>query len=644
LNKDGEKYAEKTVYLSYGKNTASFELPTDEAGTFDYELSISCDEDENLYNNKLAFSQTVSDEVSVLLITNKDEDYLALRQIYGENANIDAYYGYMSDIPCSVEEICRYDEIVLSDVDVYTLKNRDLFLHSLETAVSLFGKTLLTFGDMYVESYPAGELKQLSSMLPVNYGASSDAPKLYTILLDTSSSMEYFPGNFDRAKRAASEIINMASENTMIGLVTFDGNAEYYAATTDKDKLLDDIDSLTVKQSTDLQLGLRQTFNVMRGGDYSEKRVMLITDGVFTDDGVIDLVTQMRDNGIYTGVLDVGRGNIIDTGFAALLQQIARVGSATADDPDGIFLDISSETNLGDALKELPKYDTSGAGGLSFISVKRFNDDVLGGISDAEITGSFVNGYLYSEAKSNATTVLTVKYNPADKPMVSEDAPLYSYWNYGNGRTASFTSSLSGQGIANFNPEVRNKLFYNILSVNLPSEKTDYPFLLDVEAAEGYATVTLTPETVRADAVTNIEITAPDGTVTNGSLAFGTSSFSYNLVTPAEGKYIINITYEAFGQTFNATRIINVSYSSEYDSFTLYDASVLHKAIGANGKVSEDGKLVIVNDESEIGLYNLSLSTPLLIVCVVLYAVDIAVRKLKWEDIKSFFKRSKKVK
>ncbi|MDE6790434.1 MAG: hypothetical protein K2J61_01805 [Clostridia bacterium] len=66
--------------------------------------------------------------------------------------------------------------------------------------------------------------------------------------------------------------------------------------------------------------------------------------------------------------------------------------------------------------------------------------------------------------------------------------------------------------------------------------------------------------------------------------------------------------------------------------------------LGANGKVSENGKLEIVNDDKEIGVYNLSLNLPLLIVCVVLYAVDIAVRKLKWEDIKSFFKRAKKVK
>ena len=58
---------------------------------------------------------------------------------------------------------------------------------------------------------------------------------------------------------------------------------------------------------------------------------------------------------------------------------------------------------------------------------------------------------------------------------------------------------------------------------------------------------------------------------------------------------------------------------------------------GTGGTVSEDGQLSIVNDESEIGKYIIYLTVPLLIACVALFAVDIMVRKLKWEDIKSLF-------
>jgi hypothetical protein len=88
----------------------------------------------------------------------------------------------------------------------------------------------------------------------------------------------------------------------------------------------------------------------------------------------------------------------------------------------------------------------------------------------------------------------------------------------------------------------------------------------------------------------------------------------------------------------------NISYSPEYDSFTSFDASALHKAIGTHGTISEDGTLKIVNDESEIGVRTITLTIPLMIACVALFVVDIIVRKLKWEDIVSLFKKVNKEK
>ncbi|MGN1104288.1 MAG: hypothetical protein ACI4QI_05365, partial [Candidatus Coproplasma sp.] len=119
-------------------------------------------------------------------------------------------------------------------------------------------------------------------------------------------------------------------------------------------------------------------------------------------------------------------------------------------------------------------------------------------------------------------------------------------------------------------------------------------------------------------------------------------SYGYNFVTPSEGKYTVSVTYGYGDYAVEAVKYVNVAYSAEYDSFAIYDASTLIKGVGANGKVSTDGNLKLENDDKEVGRYNLSLTMPLLILCVALYAVDIAVRKLKWEDIKSLFGRGKK--
>ena len=88
-------------------------------------------------------------------------------------------------------------------------------------------------------------------------------------------------------------------------------------------------------------------------------------------------------------------------------------------------------------------------------------------------------------------------------------------------------------------------------------------------------------------------------------------------------------------------RSAHSSFTAEYNSFAVYDAGVLNRMVGTNGTVSLDGKLSLKNDESEVGTYTVCLTVPLLAAAVALFAVDIIVRKLKWEDIVSLFRKVK---
>ena len=193
-----------------------------------------------------------------------------------------------------------------------------------------------------------------------------------------------------------------------------------------------------------------------------------------------------------------------------------------------------------------------------------------------------------------------------------------------------------------------NPLMQGIARANVPDRMTREPFTVDIEMNDGYAEVTLTPERMRFDAVTSIQIVFDNGVRTTTSapvpLANAASAFTHTFITGDEGKYTVKLSYKEreTAREYTVERTVHIAYPSEYDSFALYDEGTLHKMIGANGNVYR-GSFEIVNDESEVGLYNVSLNMPLLITCVVLFAVDIAVRKLKWEDIKSLFKRRKKV-
>lgn len=653
LYKDGEKYADEPATLTKGANTVFFTLPTDVAGTFEYDVEITCDDgaDTNDKNNSISFTQTVSADFKVLLISGNtdngnDADYAQFREIYGDSAQIDAPNYLGSQVPFTVEELCVYDEIVLSDLDVRKLAHYEEFLKSLDTVVSLFGKSLVTFGNTYIQGDTDGELRGLDDMLPVRFGSNDEDPKLFTFVIDTSLSM-FQLSNLDRAKRAAKEVVALLSDDDEVAIVEFNGDVSTVRPAVKladfRDEVVKNIDDLGVKQGTNIQIGLERSYEIALQSENSEKRVMLFSDGLDSKvgDGVNNLLDDMVRRGIGVSVLDVGRGSNNTAEASDAKQRL----NAIAVRGNGSYLDISTDDNLEEVINnELPKVNET-EGGFSSIIVRRRVDDVLnmGGMKPEDLAdGQYLEGFYFAREKGGSTTVLSASMN-------NRPAPLYSYWNYGNGRVSTFTTTMCGEWVQHVRSENLTKLYSNIMETGVPAEKVDYPFNLTVEAQDGYSIITLTPETMRLSARATVEITSPDGSVQTVNMTSTASDFTLNLVTPEEGKYSLKINYaytSEFGGGFEyeASRTVSLSYSSEYDSFALYDAAVLHKAIGANGKVSEDGKLKIENDLSEVGLYNLSLNLPLLIACVVLYAIDIAVRKLKWEDIRSFFKRNKKAK
>lgn len=661
LYKNGELYDDTEYTLSKGKNTVTFKLDTATAGAHDYTAEIVCDGDSNSYNNKISFTQSVSGKTNILLIANDDtgsqypEDVARIEEIYADkiasgSAELTPYVN-RTDIPLTVEELSKYDEIILSNYDVSALDSCELFINNLETVVSLYGKSLLTFGDTYIQGRSDTVLNDLSGMLPVTYGRTADGAKQYTILIDTSRSMGQL-GKLDNAKTAAKQIVSMLKSGDKLNLIEFNADAEVllsdYDISNGTEEPIEKIDSLEIVQGTVLSTAIERSHEKMKGGSYSEKRLILITDGMDLGDsnGIANEIIAMRSDSINTMVLDAGRGGNNDANADAavqLLKDIASYGNNS--EP----FSISDADSIKDLIESEIAEDINGyEGGASYVTVNRRRDETLSGIAEADVNASYVNGFIKSQAKANANTVLNVSYY-YEIPGVDEDdmpeakVPLYAYWKYGNGRVASFTSTLTGNWISSVSNGLTTQLFRNILDTCIPDEKTDYPFLFDIEKGAGSASISITPANLRNDGWAKYKITAPDGSITEGDMSFGSLNYGYNFVTPSEGKYTITVTY-GYSNLYEveATKYLNVAYSAEYDSFAIYDESTLIKGIGANGKVSTDGNLKLENDEKEVGRYYLSLTMPLLVACVALYAVDIAVRKLKWEDIKSLFGRGKK--
>ena len=110
------------------------------------------------------------------------------------------------------------------------------------------------------------------------------------------------------------------------------------------------------------------------------------------------------------------------------------------------------------------------------------------------------------------------------------------------------------------------------------------------------------------------------------------------------GRYDLHIEYSYPGHdAFPADLSIYVSYSKEYNRFLAYSNRVLYNAIRGRGDVvGEDEIPTYVYDENMLTTYVVSFTVPFLIAAVVLFVIDIIVRKLKWSDIVNLFRKIKR--
>ncbi len=663
LYKNGVEEASKTLALLNGPNTVNFGLDTSEEGEFDYKITVEALGDTSKHNNEYGFTQTVTSVVNVLVISEKREDIEAINKLYAASANLQTYcITENPNVPVSVEQLCAFDEIMISNADITKITSYPAFVSSLDTVVSAFGKSLVTFGDLGIQNlredkYENDALSKLSGILPVKFGSSNQNEKLYAIVIDASRSMQMLD-KFTRAKKAAAHLVNYLGDSDSVCIVAFNGDISYLMKPTkasNREKILNDIENLKLGNGTLIGFGVNEAYEQFKNYSiYGEKQVMLISDGLDYVAGsdqadyfdAEKIISQMYADGIITSTMDVGRGKtaLEDPDYdkklegAEKIKRLAFLGGGTPYevDTDEKLKDVVFG-DLGSQMTET-KIDYP-----SRVIVNRRYDDTVKGV-DFDNPDLYVNGFLTSIAETRATTVLNVSYKKSIGSSTLITVPLYAYWRYGSagGKVACYTSSLVGEWASSFeNQKQYSEFFANVFSENVPEKKNDAPFAYSVNADGKFTRVEVEPATPNASAMATVEITGPDGLFISTDMFKASTTYYYDFETAAAGKYKIKITYSYGGNVYEAEEIYTVSYADEYNTFLTFDVAELRKAIGGNGTVSTDGKLKIEIPEEELATYKASLVPALLITCAVLYVADIVVRKLKWEDIAGLFRKIK---
>lgn len=643
----GDEEIEKTaIALTQGFNIVNFGLHTSVAGDMQYRVEIDADGDELDKNNAALFTQTVCEDLKVLLISSKQEDLDAATALYGDRAVIDAYIKPVAVsgkktpewvVPCTIEEMCAYDEIMISNADVREFfggrnGERTSFIQSLEKAVSLFGKSLVVIGDTQIQNKTDDILKSFEDMLPVKYGNNVGDPKLYGIVIDISRSM-YQANRFEMAKTAAIYLLSLLSDEDYVCVVTVAATSEvlqHPIPASERNTVARKIAEITSPvQGTCLSAGLKNTYDEMIKMDYEDMQVMLISDGMsFTDEA-----TEAWDNaenaynthGIITSCINT---YCTESDGIDRLNQIAVKGHGTYYnlEREGALEDLIFSSVADEMTETVIRRESK-------VNINRHFDSILNGIASLES----VNGFICSKAKASATVPVTVDYIKNENAVV--EVPLYAYWNYGNGKVTCFTSQISGSWVSGWGEDTEGeKLLDNILTANTPEEKVDYAYTVNAELNAGAARVELTPAVIHTNANVKVTLTSPSGDVTEASMVFANAYYYYEFDVSDVGEYKVHVDYSYGAYSFDSDTSICNSYLPEYDAFAVRDAAVLHSAIRHRGNVTSDGSVDLEINEEYLTTYKASYVIPLLIIAVSLFVIDIIIRKIKWADIKSLFK------
>lgn len=631
-NGEGELVKTTSRQLQKGYNLITIDLDTTVAGTIDYKVVVEAKHDRSTYNNEYTFTQSIADRQKILLVSTTKTDLEKAQLLYGEDADIYAplLLKKKEPVPYSLEELCKYDEIILSDIDIKNIDNVGAFVSNLDTVVSKFGKSLITAGNTFIQNQEDEVYKTLEDMLAIKYGNTDGEPKLYALVIDSSRSMQD-AYQLIMAKETAIQVLNMMSPNDYVMVVSFSGEVSVVQRPTPaarKEEIASVINSLQPTQGTVLGAGLRVAYEQMSGQPFYEKRVMLISDGrsyagVTENDDPITIAAQMYRSGIYTSV--VNTNSQVGADFLMKIKNVGRGEYYFVESPEEVKDVVSTE--IADDMTEtvIDGKDTP-------VLIEDYNNPLVEGL----VSVPNITGYYYGKVKANATVVLSVDYKKPTGSIIN--VPIYSYWNYGNGKVTSISTTFSGKWVSNWeNDENGVTVFERILTTNTPKVRIDYPFNMNVSYEGTKANLEIIPGEINPDIVVDVEIVTPLGETITTQLAYDAGRYIMSYEAETVGKYLVNIDYLYGDESFKASTTFDLSYLPEYNSFDHFDSAVLYNAISENGQVIENGELKIENDPNEVETYVYYFTIPLMIVAVSLYVVDIIIRKLKWKDILSLF-------
>ncbi len=535
-------------------------------------------------------------------------------------------------MPDSLDELCEYDQVILVNIAFSDMPDGfEDILHSYvyEAGGGLFtvgGDRIDGQGQTVANAYNRADMMQSTyykQMLPVQ--AIDYTPPLgVMIIIDRSGSMGSGAGsNLELAKEGAMSCLNVLTQRDWCGIMTLETDySEEISLTpmTQMNKIVAAIDSIETGGGTVFQGAIARAGKALEALTRVEKRhILLVSDGMpgdsFTDYGA-EIEHNYKTRGITFSIITVG-GNA-----SADIEKAAEVGH-------GHCYSVKDVLTLPEVMK-----DDLSAPEIKEVEYEEFtptineHTSVMNGITQENMPK--LSGYYGTKLKDDASAPLMGKY-----------VPIYAQWKYGKGMVGSFMCNLSDEWSGEFFSSATGIRFvHNVVGVLFPTEDIRSKDINVQLKEDNYSTQLSIFTKVERDQTIEVTVTGPPS-ATNGiqtEQKFVATVDDYSRITFKNlqpGVHKIHIAKkDASGNVLSQyTTYRTFSYSAEYNMFfDPEECKLLLAELAQNG----NGQMITdpwdVFKEASKSIHKVrDPRLPFLIIAIVLFLLEIAVRKFKFK-------------
>jgi uncharacterized membrane protein len=514
-------------------------------------------------------------------------------------------------LPRSASELAAYQAVVLVNIPAASLGTDGMTL--LQASVRDLGTGLVVIGgaDSYGPGGYAGTA--LETALPVQIQLPQDMQKPPVAVMLVLESTE--SGTGDQVLRGAAEaVVDQLTPRDLVGVTNGSMGTVVVplAPLTDKAAVKRKIDGIDLGDPPTYTPDLNAADQALNKTSASLKHVIMLGDGD-AQDNYEPVITAMHAHGITVSTVAIA-STFSD---AATMQAIAGWGhgrfyqsNSIADVPQ-IFLKESREA--------LKPWIVEGqiAPRLSSLA------DVIPGVPLDNFP--VLSGYVATTPRAAADVVL----------KSPQGDPLLATWQYGLGRVMAWTSDAQGRwttGLLQW-PSA-NRFFGDIVHASLPQPGD--PALQVETRVQGDHTHLLVTAPATSGATVTVSAVTPD--LADASLTLsptGAGRFEGDLPTDQVGSYLLHVTESAGGVVRHTTTAgLVVPYSPEYRDLGTDLASLKAIAQAGGGVVLSDlaqaFRLPVPSVRAALPISEL-----LLVLAILLFPIDIALRRLvfRLEDV-----------